>query len=168
MEHFFVTTVKDVIFDLGVSFRSLKSKSEDVEHTLHSMFGRRYPVDYQDDEPADDGYNSYKSMSQTVNWGIFEELARAAESGDLMEKPEPPTVQVELKTDTPAEPDQVAPSGADALSSPSISSEPLQAPVQAPESPAPQKEAAPPANQGTDCYAQSRPLPLRCILSAIA
>ncbi len=151
MEHFFVTTVKDVIFDLGVSFRSLRSKSEDVEHTLHSMFGRRYPVEYEDDQPADDGYSGYKSMSQTVNWGIFDELARAAESGDLMEKPEPPAAQVEAKAADFPEPDQAAPSRADAPSSASISREPPQAPVQAPDSPAPQKEANPPTDAGPDC-----------------
>ena len=93
MEQFFVRTVKDVIFDLGVSFRSLKSKAEDVEHTLHSMFGPRYPVEYQDDKPADDPFSGYKSMSQSVNWGIFDELAKAAESGELLEEPVTPSAK---------------------------------------------------------------------------
>lgn len=83
MEQFFVSTVRAVIFDLGVSFRSLRSKAENIEQNLHSMFGRRFPVDYADDTSADDPFSGYKSMSQNVNWGIFEELARAAEAGEL-------------------------------------------------------------------------------------
>ena len=140
MEQFFVSTVKDVIFDLGVSFRSLKSKAEDIEHTLHSMFGRRYPVEYEDDTPADDPFSGYKSMSQNVNWGIFEELARAAESGELDEPVTPSakaTTETETQKSSDPDPATVA-SPAKEIAKAPVPDEPAQ-----PSSDAPKSESAP-------------------------